>query len=706
MHTSFLKWLALLLTIIFSQSAYPSDFGGIGLIDIPTARMAPDGEITASISHQYLAAKYALTYQVMPRVESTFRYTVFNPRKIRGSVDELKDRSYEVKALISKERRWFPAVAIGVRDILGTGAWASEYVVGSKRFGRLDASLGIGWGRFAGHGSFDNPLSVFGDDWKFRESAAGGSYGGEIREGTFFKGKTAIFGGLKYRIPRWGIDLLAEYNSDRFLREQRLKSIDSPSPYSFGIEWHRFPQLTLGISWQHGDQFGFSIAANLNSKNKPKRQPQHRYYSSRDNRSKALAPTHLDLNSWYDRALYDFERSGLKLQAARLEPGATTAVIEIENEDYGLYADAVERALTLSEIHMPSRVSRIEVLLRESDMLAPSVHYLRAPRASLSKPARSIEDARELDTASKIERITIAEPKKLVRPTNSTDYELPRVAFGADLAARTQLMDPDDPLRYQLYAKLSARLLLAEGLNVWFSYGVDLYNDFSTQRESDSVLPKVRSEINRYLTEGASGIHQFYVEKRGSLSTTLHYRAFGGILEEMFSGFGGEMLYQPYLSRWAIGVDIASVKRRDYAKTFDHLEYEAVTHFVSLYYASPFFNMDAAVHLGKYLAGDEGYTIEARRTFDNGFSVGLFMTRTNVSAEEFGEGSFDKGIYFRLPFDGILPGNTRGSYSTILRPLERDGGRRLDDFGGGLWWARRGVRFDALSNHKARMTPP
>ncbi len=100
--------------------------------------------------------------------------------------------------------------------------------------------------------------------------------------------------------------------------------------------------------------------------------------------------------------------------------------------------------------------------------------------------------------------------------------------------------------------------------------------------------------------------------------------------------------------------------------------------------------------MGRYLAGDRGYTIEARRTFDHGFSIGAFFTRTNVSTEDFGEGSFDKGFYIRVPFAMLLGGNTRGSYKTILRPIERDGGRRLEGFAGELWWDRRAVRFDAL----------
>ena len=51
-----------------------------------------------------------------------------------------------------------PAVAVGIRDVVGTGRFGSEYIVASKAFGHADVSIGIGWGRLAGNGVAGNPL--------------------------------------------------------------------------------------------------------------------------------------------------------------------------------------------------------------------------------------------------------------------------------------------------------------------------------------------------------------------------------------------------------------------------------------------------------------------------------------------------------------------------------------------------------------------
>lgn len=57
--------------------------------------------------------------------------------------------------------------------------------------------------------------------------------------------------------------------------------------------------------------------------------------------------------------------------------------------------------------------------------------------------------------------------------------------------------------------------------------------------------------------------------------------------------------------------------------------------------------------------------------------MGAYATKTNVSSQDFGEGSFDKGIYVSVPFDFLLPRSTRARANFAWNPLYRDGGARL-----------------------------
>ena len=119
------------------------------------------------------------------------------------------------------------------------------------------------------------------------------------------------------------------------------------------------------------------------------------------------------------------------------------------------------------------------------------------------------------------------------------------------------------------------------------------------------------------------------------------------------------MLYWPHKSRIAFGASVAYAKQRDFDR-FGLLDYQVFTGHVSAYWATPFYNYDVAVHAGRYLAKDLGATFEARRTFRNGWQVGIWATLTDVPFEKFGEGSFDKGFYFQVPLDGLFGSKTRG----------------------------------------------
>ena len=684
---------ALFVLVPSAQSNDASDFGTSGLIRMPSARMALDSTLRATITIDEVANLYNITFQALPKVQATFRYAIFNPNNLQGSNDNLRDRSYEIKAEVLAERYLMPQIAIGARDVLGTGAWEGEYLVASKKWKSFDVSLGMGWGRLGTRSGFSNPLSAVSDKFDSRPGSSGGSFGGESRGNSFFRGDASIFGGIAYRFSSLPLTFLAEYESDRYDREVGQGTLENPTPVNIGLGWQPLPNMLFRVSWLRGDTLGITLSSQVETKRNAPRQYETRTPPSNVDRNTGL-PEGYNPDSWYDRMVFESEQSGLYLKQASLREGERKATMVIENRAYNLTADALNQIMSLSELYTPRHVSSVDLILQENGFIGPTVNY------SLQR-----DDSSKTDLDDAFDQIKILAPRRIEKPTNRTDFGYPSLGFGLDLAAKVQLMDPDDPARKQIFAKLTGRLQLSDHVNLWGRYEQNLYNDFSTVRGSNSAMPTVRTLVNQYLVNGASGIEQLYIEDKRSLSGSIHTWIYGGILETMYGGVGGEVLYSPYMQRWALGLNVNAVKQRGFERDFKFRDYETVTAFASAYYASPFFDVDMAVHVGRYLAQDVGYTFEARRTFDSGFSIGGFFTRTNVSAEEFGEGSFDKGLFFRIPFNGLFPGNTRAAYSTILRPLERDGGRRLENFGGSLWFDRRSLRYDALDRHQNRMMP-
>ena len=135
------RWGACLVLLILSASlsfsttkVYASDYGTTGLIDIPTARMRSDATLAFTAGYDQRHRQFAITYQATPWLEATYRYTGFNDFFYW-------DRNYEAKIRLFEEDDYFPyqpALAVGIRDMVGTGVFGSEYVVASKRFGNLE----------------------------------------------------------------------------------------------------------------------------------------------------------------------------------------------------------------------------------------------------------------------------------------------------------------------------------------------------------------------------------------------------------------------------------------------------------------------------------------------------------------------------------------------------------------------------------------
>src|SRR6202041_2798250 len=110
--------------------------------------------------------------------------------------------------------------------------------------------------------------------------------------------------------------------------------------------------------------------------------------------------------------------------------------------------------------------------------------------------------------------------------------------------------------------------------------------------------------------------------------------------------------------------DLYDVQKRGFDRLLDLQNYRVVTGHVSLYWASPWYDINFEVRAGQYLAGDRGISFIATRRFSTGVEIGAFFTRTNVSAAQFGEGSFDKGFIIKIPLEWTLPMSTQNYLRT------------------------------------------
>lgn len=237
-------------------SYYPrTTYGEVGILDMPSAHMAPDGQISSTIGLLNSTQRYNFAFQVLPWLEGSFRYSRLG--HLRGT-NPIYDRSFGLKIrLVSEDEDW-PDISLGIRDILGTGVYGAEYIAASKHVGDFDVTAGLGWGRMASVDTFPNPLGLIFNSFKTRAPFTGA--GGTVNFGQFFHGpSTGLFGGVVWHSPIDNLDVLAEYSTDRYVQEVASHSFKVRMPVNMGLSYRLYDAATVSAGWYYGSSYGLTL---------------------------------------------------------------------------------------------------------------------------------------------------------------------------------------------------------------------------------------------------------------------------------------------------------------------------------------------------------------------------------------------------------------------------------------------------------------
>ena len=234
--------------------------GGVGLLEMRTARFLPDGEIAMGGSYADPLASYFMTWQATPWLETTFRYS-----EAHGEPGDL-DRALDFKIRLFREGDFFPAVAVGFQDVLGSGPYSGEYLVFSSRRGAFDISFGFGWGYPASRGGIDNPFEALSGSFKRRNDNTDRT--GVPAFGNFFSGeRMGIFGGVEYMTPLRGLTVKVEYNGADARSLDLANPIGHDFPVNAGLNYKPFEWVDLSAGFVRGNtlSLGLSFRTNLHS---------------------------------------------------------------------------------------------------------------------------------------------------------------------------------------------------------------------------------------------------------------------------------------------------------------------------------------------------------------------------------------------------------------------------------------------------------
>ena len=388
------------------------------------------------------------------------------------------------------------------------------------------------------------------------------------------------------------------------------------------------------------------------------------------------------------RVIRTIRRSGYIVHAFHLSGSQATVFVTVGN--YPTEAQRIGRAARLLANSVPEPVEKLTIVAMNGGLES---YRITLNRNDLEKAANHQGTIEEVWRRARIEK-----PRPFGIPDDAirNPKAFPRFLWSFGPRTRQHVGGPDQFMLYQFWASLNANLAIAPGLGVSAGVGKNLYHNFDKIKlSSDSVLPHVRSDIKHYLQQGTDNLTRLNASYFFMPFEDFYFRTSAGYFEEMYGGFSTEFLYRPFDSRFAFGFDINRVWKREFEQRLGFLDYRVTTGHVNLYYHFPFYELLGEVNIGQYLAEDRGVTFNISRRFDNGVRVGMWATFTDVSAEQFGEGSFDKGIFTSIPFHVFLPISTTAHGNFGFRPLTRDGGQRLA-VGGRLYDVSNNATLDAV----------
>lgn len=662
------------LTIIILATAFPvladdgrsslSDWGGVGLLQMSNARMAPDGSMSGGLTALGdLHRHYAISAQPLPWLEVTARNSAY------PGYYGLSEPGLDLKLRLRREDERGPALVVGGRDVTGSGLdlpgkgrFAGEYIALSRRWWDVDLTVGMGWGTLGEAGHLRNPLRFLGG--RFRRDRDPSAWPTSRGPRAWFSGeRVALFGGAEWHMPAVGplegLSLKLESSGDRFrAQRQDEPGFDPGSRYSLGLSWRPASWADLGAAYEQGRRLMLRLSIRFDpAVDADRSHPPPPVIGPRPSEGAALSAEAIALVA---------RSRGLPARSVRIDGEMATLWLDPAGGGRLPLAREVGDAARLLADLAPPQVERLRVVTGAAGIESAATTLLRRDLERATSHRGSPEE---------IWRTTAVEPSAGPPP----DWR-PRLDLSTRLVATFDLAELGTALAQRTHTDVLLRGEPMRGLVLGGGLRIDAGSELTLLDTNALPAPHpVRSDLPRYVERPLSLDHA-YAAWLASPVDGLTTRLSLGQLEEMYGGFGAEALYQPLAARWAIGLDLNRVwkRRPDSLFGIDDGDARGTGH-ASLYWEAPGADTTTALRLGRYLGGDWGGTVEVMRRFDGG--IGLTANATWTEGPDGGQSRFggrmDWGLALVVPIGASAWMPVGGTVETAVRTLGRDAGQRL-----------------------------
>ncbi|WMB74470.1 YjbH domain-containing protein [Shewanella oncorhynchi] len=723
-------------TLLASQS----DFGGVGLMQMPTGRMAPEGEFNFATSYNDEYQHFTASVQLFPWFETTVRYTqvqdlLYSSDPSFSGNTKYTDKGIDFKVRLLEESNWLPETSIGVRDFGGTGLFDAEFIAATKRVGPLDFTLGIGWGYIGNSGNLTSDKKDLNYNCD-RDTSYGGK-GGTVDYQRWFKGCAALFGGVEYQTPWDPLRVKVEYDGNDYQSDFPVVrggiAMPQDSKFNYGLLYRFGDWGDLHLSYERGNTWtlGFSLQTNFNELTQIKRDPAAAKYKP----IPAAPLTHVQTTNTPLDSVNSSEQTPA-IASATLDTATEIADVHLMQPQEGMLETAINWSKVAQDLQSIAGYNNPKIYL-DSDSITVvgeqtkfrdrnEAHQRAATILANSSDLTRIKEYRLIEThysqpitetridAEKFAQVAsfgylnakITDASQVSVPslpqghlvTHSDKNWLDKLGFDISPTMVQSFGGSESFYMFNIGVTGSANYRFTDNFEFGGSLYLNLYDNYDKflydVPPDGTDLKRVRTLIRQYVHDNPVRVNNLQLTWMDNLSDNISYQAYGGYLEMMYGGVGTEFLYRPLNSQWAFGFDVNYAKQRDPDSMFGFFKDEnqfdpltnrayrvqtgVVTGHATAYYQPEWFpNTLLRVSAGQYLTEDKGVTVDFSKQFDSGVIVGAFATKTNLSADEYGEGSFTKGFYISIPFDLMTVKSTHSRAFLSWMPLTRDGGQML-----------------------------
>jgi len=623
----------------------PANWGGTGLLEIPTARVMKENTFRAGVGMAHPYIWYYMAISPLKGLEIEGRFTqIRGVPALSASYGDYKDKALDFKYQFIPEGKYLPAVAFAINDPQGTRLYPSQYFVASKQIYPFDFTLGFGNGRYG-----KVPLPASGETFKVDIFNSPKTW---LKDGQFF-------GGIQFNISdKYAI--MAEYSPIRYQKQTsdpaqaKYFRRHVPSKFNYGFRWSPYKWTDIIMSYQRGEQIGLnvSVAFDIGQTLLPIYDPP--YKEKKKDRENPLAAR-------LEKALHEsgFSNIGISIQGKDI-------IIEAQNDKYFYTPRAIGVILKILKDISPDNTEQIDIILTNNKI--PIIKY-KTTKIDIDEFFEEKLSPGEFFYLSKLTTdVTWT-------PTDTTLKHKKYFDYGLNPSFQQFLNDPSGFYKFRM------------GAYAWLSYfpwkggtitgGLEGYPINNIKSSVEPLSIPIRSDLWLYMRKSVT-LGRLMFNQMFKTDHDIYTRLGGGLLEIQYAGFDGEIA-RPFLNgRLYMGLAGSLVRKRDVDNPFKLSSnytqwYKAA--FLNTRFNVPEAELSFDFKTGRFLAGDKGTRLTISKSFINGVTLSVWYSwtdTTNVFKDQYNRGYHDKGIALTLPLRLFTGYDTKTTYNYAISPWTRD----------------------------------